>query len=467
MRRGCRCRALDRARGEVPPPHWSARLPFYFGWVIIGIAFLTMAVSVTTRTAFSLLLPPLIGEFGWERGLVAGAFSFGFLVSAVIGPVIGRIVDRSGPRVVILTGAAMMAAGLLLAPAMGAPWQLYVTLGLLVGVGANLMSYTAQSLYLPNWFHRRRGLAISIAFSGVGVGAILLLPALQALIAAEGWRASCWALAALVLLVVAPLNLLLRKRPEEIGLRPDGATADAAAAAGQHRAAALVDPAWAAVEWTLARAMRTARFWWLAFGFANALFAWYAVQVHQTQYLVEVGFPPLLAGWALGLVSAAGIPGQIGLGALSDRIGREWVWTAGCLGFALCYAALLALEAAGPSLPLLATVVLAQGALGYALPGLMAPIVAEIFEGPHYGAIFGALTVAMIGGGAAGPWAAGIIYDTTGSYRLAFLIAIACGVLSAAAIWMAAPRKVRVVPGRLRGGFSAAPAAGRTPPADP
>ncbi|MBX9701115.1 MAG: MFS transporter [Acetobacteraceae bacterium] len=429
-------------------PHWSARLPFYFGWVIIGIAFLTMAVSVTTRTAFSLLLPPLIDEFGWDRGLVAGAFSFGFLVSALLGPVVGRVVDRRGPRVVILSGAAMMAAGLALAPAMTAPWLLYLSLGLLVGVGVNLMSFTAQSLYLPNWFVRRRGLAISLAFSGTGIGAILLLPALQLLIAAEGWRASCWALALLVLLVVAPLNLLVRKRPEEIGQMPDGA--QAAGGPARRPTLTVVDPAWAATEWTLARAARTARFWWIALGFFCALFAWYAIQVHQTQYLLEIGFAPMTAAWALGLVSAAGIPGQILLGALSDRIGREWVWSIACGGFALCYAMLLMMSAA-PSMPLLVLMVLAQGGLGYALPTIMGPIVAEIFEGPHYGTIFGAITGAMIGGGAAGPWAAGLLHDLTGSYRPAFLLALGCCAVSAAAIWLAGPGRVRRVPGRAAG----------------
>jgi MFS family permease len=93
--------------------------------------------------------------------------------------------------------------------------------------------------------------------------------------------------------------------------------------------------------------------------------------------------------------------------------------------------------------------VVSQGFLGYAVTSVMGPIVAEIFEGPHYGSIFGTVTVALIGGGAAGPWVAGIIRDATGSYRLAFLLAIACCVVSAAAIWVAAPRKVRLVPGRI------------------
>jgi len=430
--------------------HWSSRLPIYFGWVIVGITFVTMAISVSARTSFSLLLPPLTSEFDWDRGLVAGAFSFGFLVSASLSPIVGRLMDSHGPRLVIGAGVALMSGGLLLAPGIESPWHLYVTLGLMVGVGTNLMSFTAQSLFLPNWFVRRRGLAISIAFSGVGVGAIVLLPWLQTVIDRDGWRAASWAMGLLGLLVLGPLNLLVRRRPEDVGLLPDGGPPSRPSAQAQ-KTMTVVDATWASVEWTLSLALRTRRFWWIVLAYFSALFAWYAVQVHQTKYLVEIGFTPLVASWALGVVSVVAIPGQIGLGALSDRIGREWVWTVGCIGFAICYAALIALEAV-PNHALLYLMVASQGFLGYALTSVMGPIVAEIFEGPNYGAIFGTITVALAGGGAAGAWVTGVVYDVTGSYQPAFLLAIGLCAVSAAAVWIAAPRKVRVVPGRAAGG---------------
>ena len=426
--------------------HWSFHLPLYYGWLIVGVAFVTMAIGVTARTAFSLLMPPLISEFGWDRGLAAGAFSFGFLVSAILSPFVGRLMDTRGPRLVIETGVCLLTAGLLLAPLIEKPWHLYATLGVLVGAGANLMTYTAHSQFLPNWFVRRRALAISIAFSGAGVGALVLLPWLQSIISRSGWRASCSAMALLVLCLLGPLNLIVQRRPEDIGLLADGGR-PLDAKTGKNSALYVVDPAWASVEWTLGRAMVTPRFWWIVLGYFCALVAWYAVQVHQTKYLIEVGFSSVVAAWALGIVSVAGIPGQIVLGALSDRVGREWVWTIGCAGFAICYVALLGLEHS-PSSALLFLMVISQGFMGYALTSVMGPIVAEIFEGPHYGAIFGAITVALIGGGAAGPWMAGVVHDLTGSYRLAFALAILCCVTSAAAIWVAAPRKVRLVPGR-------------------
>ena len=421
--------------------------PFFYGWVIVAVAFVTMGVGVNARTAFSLLFPPILDEFGWERGVTAGAFSFGFLVSAVLSPSLGRLMDRRGPRVVIELGVGLMAAGLLLAPLVRQPWHLYATLGVLVGGGSVCLGYTGQALFLPNWFVRRRGLAISVAYSGVGVGSIILLPWLQDLIGRAGWRASCWALGILILALLAPLNLLLRRRPEDLGLEPDGDDAPPGSPAA-NRTANVVDLAWAAVDWTLGRAMRTTRFWWIMVGYFCGLFAWYAVQVHQTKYLVEIGFSPTDAAWALGVVSLAGIPGQIALGHLSDRIGREWVWTVGSLGFALCYVALLLLRHA-PTPTLLYLMVVSQGMLGYGLTSVVGAIPAEIFQGRHYGTIFGTLMLASIVGGAAGPWVTGALYDATGSYTLAFSLAIGSSVLSAVAIWLAAPRAVRAVAGRV------------------
>jgi len=425
----------------------TRRLPIFYGWIIVGIVFVTMAVGVNARTSFSLLFPPILDEFGWDRAVVAGVFSFGFFASALVSPFSGRMVDVRGPRLVVEAGVVILIAGLCLATLAREVWQLYATLGLMVGVGGNLLGYSVQSVILPAWFSRKRGFAIGIAFSGVGIGSVVLLPWLQAVIARDGWRFACLALALIIAVVLFPLNLLLRRRPQDLGLYPDG---DAAPhdAGSRGLARNIVDAAWAATHWTLARAARTARFWWIAFGYFAILYAWYAVQVHQTKYLTEIGVSPMEAAWALGLVSLVGIPGQIVFGHLSDRIGREWCWAIGCLGFVICFAALIALRA-GANPALLYTMVVAQGFLGYSMTSVFGPIVAEIFEGPHFGAIFGTLMVFAIGGGAVGPWITGLLHDHTGNYDLAFWIALALSVVSALAIFIAAPRKVRLVAGRL------------------
>jgi MFS family permease len=429
------------------PRSFYSRLPVFYGWIIVAVVFITMGIAVNARTAFSLLFPPILDEFGWERGMTAGAFSFGFIVSAFLSPTLGRLMDRRGPLVVNELGVVLIGIGLLLATQVKAPWQLYATLGMLVGAGSVCLGYTGQGLFLPNWFARRRGLAMSLAFSGVGVGSVILLPWLQSLIIRSGWRSACLALGVLVLALLLPLNLLVRRRPEDIGLFPDGDRAPHAADSAR-ASLSIVDPVWVATDWTLGRALRTAKFWWIALGYFCALFTWYAVQVHQTKYLQEIGFAPALAAWALGGVSLAGIPGQIALGHLSDRIGREFVWLVGSLGFTATCALLLALRDT-PSMSLLYLMIAAQGVLGYGVTSVIGAIPAEIFQGRHYGSIFGTLMLASIAGGGAGPWLTGTLHDATGNYTVAFWIALVSSLLSAIAIWFAAPRKVRLVAGRV------------------
>ena len=282
---------------SLRPTSPLARLPFFYGWVV-AVAFVTMAIGVNTRTAFSLLFPPILDEFGWERATIAAAFSVGFVSSALYTPFIGLLMDRFGPRLVIPFGVVLVSAGLVLATGAATPRQFYLSLGVLVVGGSVSVSYIGHSLFLTHWFVRRRGLATGIAFSGVGVGSILLFPWLQSLIDASGWRAACWAMAGLLLVVLLPLNLVLqRQRPEDLGLAPDGDPSGGDAQPGPAAADNVVDPAWAAGEWTLARAMRTMRYWWVFAAFFSGLYAWYGVLVHQTKYpaLCSKRTPPRLA----------------------------------------------------------------------------------------------------------------------------------------------------------------------------
>ena len=310
------------------------------------------------------------------------------------------------------------------------------------------VSYMGHSLLLPNWFVRQRGLALGVAFSGVGVGSFLLLPWLQGLIGRVGWRGACWTLAAADRARGAAAE---RSAPQAAPARSWACCPTATrrrARPPAPRPDHVVDRAWAATEWTLGRAVRTSRFWWVFLGYFTGLFAWYAVQIHQTKYLLELGFSADFAGYALGLVGLTGIVGQIVWGHVSDRVGREWAWTASGVGFALCYAALLALPLA-PDAWLVYVMVAAQGLLGYGLASVFGAIPMELFQGARYGSIFAVLNLASNAGAGTGPWVAGLAHDRTGSYAPAFWIAIACSAVSVAAMWLAAPRKVRLVAGRV------------------
>ena len=427
--------------------HVQRRLPFFYGWVVVGVAFVTMGVGVNARTAFSLLYPPILNEFGWDRGLTAGAFAVGFMISAVGAPFLGVLMDKKGPRWMLSLGVVLVGGGMALAALIAQPWHLYLTLGFLVSGGSVALAYTGHALFLPNWFVRRRALAAGIAFSGVGVGSIVMFPWLQSLIAGRGWRYACVAVSVTVF-ALFPLVLLQHRRPEDIGLVPDGDTVAHAADAARAHPANVVDREWAAVDWTPALAIRTARYWWLAGAFFAGLWAWYAVQVHQTRYLIDIGFDAATAALALGLVPFMGIAGQIALGHFSDRMGRETGWTVGIGGFALCYLFLLAMRDY-PTPAMLYAMVLAQGLLGYGIAAVFSAVPAEIFQGKRYATIFGTLNVAAVAGGGFAPWVTGVLYDRTGSYTLAWWLSIAFCVMSIVCIWMAAPRKVRVVAGRI------------------
>jgi len=441
---------LFERRGLTLQPSGAAprrRAPIFYGWTLVATAFVTMAVVVNARTVFSLFFPSILDEFGWSRAVTAAIFTTGLLAANAFTPFLGVLMDRLGPRIVFSFGLGLMTIGLALATGATTPWQLHLTLGVLVAGASVFVSYMGHSLLIPNWFVRQRGLALGIAFAGVGVGSFVLLPLAQHLIERVGWRGACWGLAVLIVLVVLPLNLIVpRRRPEDLGLRPDGDQAPGAVArpASVH----VVDHQWAAVEWTLARAVRTSRFWWVFVGYFTCLFAWYAVQVHQTKYLLELGFSADFAAWALGFVGLAGVAGQILWGYVSDRVGREWAWTAAGAGFVICYAALLALPA-HPERWLVYVMVVSQGLLGYGAASVFGAIPMELFQGVRYGSIFAVLNLASNAGAGSGPWVAGLVHDYTGSYAPAFWLAIACSVVSVAAMWLAAPRKVRLVAGRV------------------
>jgi len=425
-----------------------ARLPFYYGWIVVATAFATMAVAVNARTSFSLLFPAILEEFDWNRGTTAGAFSVGFVASAFAIPIIGMMMDRWGPRVVIPIGAVMVVSGLVGATYISTPIGIYATLGVLVVGGSMAMSYISHSMFLTNWFVKRRGLAIGIAFSGVGVGAILLLPWIGQIIDGAGWRIACITLAVAVAMIV-PLNLFFqRMRPEDLGLKADGESHDSTK---PHVPSPdpVVDKEWADKNWTPAMAVRTSRFWWISLTYFCGLFAWYAVLVHQTAYLIEVGFDSIAAAQALGIVGLLGVVGQIGVGGLSDRIGREWAWTLGLIGFAICYGALILL-ASGPSVMWLYIMIVAQGGIGFGLAAIFGAITAEVFPGQRFATIFGLTSLAGNLGGGAGPWVTGYIYDVYGSYLPAFWLCIGMLLISAVAVWLAAPRKVRLVAGQAK-----------------
>ncbi len=440
----------SRAQKDLSPlDRLLVKSPIYYGWVVVAIVFVTMGIGVNVRTAFSLLYPAILEEFNWSGAETAATFTVGFVCAGALSPVIGKLSDYISPRYLLSATTLLVSLGLLLATYSNSLWHIYLSLGVLViGFGVAI-TYVGHSLFLPGWFERKRGLAVGIAFSGVGIGSILLMPLLQAKILETGWRDACLYMAMLLLLFVLPLNLLFqRRRPEDLGLLSDGDAHEEEGSENPRKVLDLVvDEAWAKTDWSLKTAIKTAEFWWMSITCCSALYVWYAIQVHQTKYLLEVGISELTASFALGLVGFAGIVGQIFLGHLSDRIGREWVWTIALSGFALCYGLLLVMEAF-PSPFLLYLMVIAQGGLGYATASVFGAMPADLFQGRRYGEIFGMFSLLALMGGGIGPWVTGYLYDMTGDYRAGFLVALAVCALSILGVWKTAPRHKRLVAGR-------------------
>ncbi|MYK57806.1 MAG: MFS transporter [Rhodospirillaceae bacterium] len=432
-----------------PPLSPLARLPFYYGWVVLGVAFATMAIGANVRVAFSLLFPPILEEYGWSRGTTAAVFSAGFLISLFFSPFAGVLIDRYGVGRIVAVGAILSASGLALSTGVGSVAELAATMGCMTIGGSVMFAYVTHSYFLPYWFVRRRGMAIGLAFTGVGIGAILLFPWLQGIIGADGWRRACYALALRMVGLVRPLRLLLpRRRPREIGLGPAGDTRPGRAPR-KPAADAVVDPDWAHREWTFRTAARTGRFWWLHLSYMAGMYAWYAVLVHQTKFLIDIGVSAETAAFALGLVGLTGVASQIGIGMLSDRIGREWGWSIAYTGFTACYVIMLILPHF-PALWLVYVMVVMQGLIGYGASAVYPTVPAELFHSPKYGQIFGIYGATSGFGAAVGPWATGELYDLTGGYETGFAVGAAAGLLSIGAMWMAAPRKVRLVAGQAK-----------------
>jgi len=301
---------------------------------------------------------------------------------------------------------------------------------------------------LANWFNRRRGTATGIASAGIGVGTMLLVPAAEYITTVAGWRAAYIFLALVVALTVPAITFFFqRHRPEDMGLQPDGATASRAPGSGrpvpQMR---VVDKAWAARNWTVRAAVGTRAFWLLFFGFMFSTWSHQPIMIHQVAYLSDRGFEPMLGAMLVGLVGLAASLGKVFWGWLSDRIGREGAYTLGmaCVFFGIIFLGLVT-DASRESL--LYAYALFFG-IGYGVFSPMSSAIsADLFQGRSFASIYGLLWVGSGAGSSLGPWLCAALFDATGAYTLSFAVSLVAAVASVAAFWLAAPRKVRQVPG--------------------
>lgn len=431
----------------MPSPSVSQPGRIFYGWYIVAAGFALLSIGYGARYSYAVFFPSVIAQFGWPRDLAASILSLHLICYGLTAPLSGFLVDRIGPRRSMLGGAVLLSLGMVLSGFSTRPWHFYLTFGLLAGVGLCLLASAPLTVVVRNWFERRRGTAISLLFLGEGA-AYACYPAVVWLIQALGWRRAISAEGLIVAAVFIPLLLLVMEtRPEDRGLTKDGLAPGAGPDPAELEARRIVDPEWAAVDWSLGRAVRTPRYWLVCL---SSFCIWglghHVLVTHQIAHAMDAGYGRLYASSVISLGGPA-----FGLGCLasviSDRIGREWSITWGTLIAVSGMAALILVrDTSSPWLLYYYTLAFGFG-FGICVP-MVAAVATDIFQGAHAGATIGSVWLSFALGGALGPWLGGWFFEIFGGYGEAFTLAALVQGLGCGAVWLAGPGRVRRVPGR-------------------
>jgi len=404
---------------SLPPPASSGRdrRP-----LLLGGAFTTFTIGSGLMHSYAVFLVAFLEDFRWSRAQASLAYSTSQLVAGASSPLVGMLVDRLGPRRLVLLGGGLLALGLLGSAYISALWQIVALYGLVMTIGANCLGLVVFVPLLSRWYAYRRGMAISVVQSANGFSRAISAPLVQILISAVGWRRAYLAQAAFMALLAVPLAALFR------GTDP-GAPAHTTTAARNPQV--MAEPGG---DWTVGEAIRTPHFWLLSAVYLCTGLGSFLVSLHQLAFAVDVGFDKLYAATVLGIGSFLAIAGTIVTGTISDYIGRE---RSALLAYGISIVGVIcALFITSPQQGWLLWLHacffgLTWGARGPAITAKTA----DLFPGRHLGAILGVITIGAGIGSAAGSWAAGFIFDVSGSYRIAFLLAIASYLGGCVAFW--------------------------------
>lgn len=392
----------------------------FYGWWVAAAFVLIVFLSTGVRFTIGPFLKPVVSDLDLDRGSFSLVIALSMFLFGAVMPFIGRVVDRYGPRLVVVSGGILLAAALAATGMATSLWQLTIFYGVLVAVGFAATGHVVASAVLSQWFVARRGLVIGF-LSGASMGGMMILtPLAMGLILLLGWRGTYWVLAAATFVLIVPLGLwVVRDRPERMGLSPDGLPRKP-----EQAAAAAVE---AAERTSLGEAARSASFWQLTVGFFGCGFSMNLISAHGVPMLTDHGFHPMTAASALGLLGGVSIGGATLLGFLSDRYGRRVILAMIYAVRALVFAGLVLVGTTGS---LLSVVVV--GGIGWSgSMAMTAAFTADIFGRYSVGSIFGVIFFSHQVGAALGSWLGGILYDVTGGYGASFGLACALLLLSA------------------------------------
>jgi MFS family permease len=415
-----------------------------YRWIIVAASFVILALVFGVWYSFSVFFVALLREFGWSRSMGAGAFSLVIVISNLVGPFVGSLTYSAGARKVLITGALILGAGLALCSLTRTWWQYYLFLSVVTAVGVGTTGWVPNITLIQLWFAEKRGLAVGIISSGVGVGILVCVPSIQYLMDQVGWRMAYRVMALFVPSVVIFMAVLFLKRPPA---ETQTFSVEKKAGLTMQKDPLVVDEIWVSRPWTARKAMTTKLFWLLGVSFFLGNFIAQSIFTHQVAFFVDHGLEALFASYLVGIVGVVSFGSKILWGVLSDRIGREVTYAMGITCYILGMIILILFDLS-PSYRLTYIYAVLFG-MGYSVTAALPPLIAaDVFEGPAYGSIFGSIMIFVGAGGAIGAWFAGFLYDQMGSYVSFFILTAVFALVSSLSVWKAAPRKIRRVPGK-------------------
>jgi MFS family permease len=399
----------------VAPPR------IFYGWWMVLVCCIAMAAGPILITGtFSIFVKPLAEEFGWSRGAISFGFSLVAFIIAFYAPILGILIDRFGPRRVILSGAIVFGGGFCSFWFLSASlWQFYGSYLLTALGGASLTSLPFATI-ISHWFVRQRGIALGFMGTGVFLGGMYAPPLMTYVIDVGGWRWAYVVLGLIVWSVALPVaSLFLTDTPRQKGLQPLGAGETVRSTDSPHRGGDR--------NLTLSEARKTSAFWCMAVSFALLSGVLHACITHFAPLLTDQDLSSQQAATALMLLSAMGVLGRIIAGYLVDRFPPHLVAAGLFLGVVIGLVA-----AFGASDIRLALVFAGMAGLGFgAETDLMPYLIAHHFGLSSFGRIFGWLYGAFAFGAVFGPLLMGAVFDATGSYDLALTILIPATIIGA------------------------------------
>ncbi|MFC2013775.1 MFS transporter [Chloroflexota bacterium] len=394
--------------------HLRIKDRLFYGWVVVAAFLVIGTITQGSVNSFGVFFKFIEGEFGLTRAATSMVFSTAMVLGCVFAILGGWALDKFGPRMVILLMGVFTGLGLLLTSQANTSWQLFITYSLLLSIGTRA-TYPVVMATILRWFDKKRGLALGIASSGIGLGVVLVPPFATYLINSFGWRMSFIVIGVIAWVIMIPLSRLLRKSPSEIGALPDGKKTGSSEryVEGPER-----EDSTRLAGFSLLQASRTRSFWlysaiWLLLSLCYLL-----ILTHIVPHVTDIGIPPMEAATVLSLIGVSIVAGRLIIGRASDNIGKK------------AAAIICSLSMAGAMIWLIWSQDLWMfyvfGAVyGFFRGGLdphITALIGDTFGLRSIGIIMGAINVAWGIGSAVGPTMGGLVFDISDSYSIAFLI---------------------------------------------